>query len=155
MKPLRLPPGFKFNPSDSDLILRYLTKKINGEALPIVNLIQDRDLYDEEGLVVQVQQQEPLVFAPAAPLPQLDNVQPQCVWDNEKVVDDWLCAPTDNECGNGSISSSYPWHSEGEFFQYDHQGYTSDSSFDNYQLHIPSEDGCNMASTSYPLSPIR
>ncbi|KAF5175603.1 Nac domain-containing protein, partial [Thalictrum thalictroides] len=48
MKPLRLPPGFQFTPSDSDLISHYLKKKINGEPLPIVNLIKDRDLYGKE-----------------------------------------------------------------------------------------------------------
>ncbi|KAF5183306.1 hypothetical protein FRX31_027108, partial [Thalictrum thalictroides] len=43
-------------------------------------------------------------------------VQPQCVINQEN-FDDWLCVPTEDECETVSISSSYPWNLEIEFFQ--------------------------------------
>ncbi|XP_078180477.1 NAC domain-containing protein 68-like [Carex rostrata] len=41
---LNLPPGFRFHPTDEELVLHYLCRKIGGQMLP-VPIIADVDLY--------------------------------------------------------------------------------------------------------------
>ncbi|PIA31981.1 hypothetical protein AQUCO_04700092v1 [Aquilegia coerulea] len=305
MKPLRLPPGFRFIrfiPSDSELILQYLKKKINGEALPILNLIKDRDLYgnespsqifqtcsscfdssvfdnwlyfftkikkksinnpstkridrivgngtwklqktynvfDEKNKSLLIGYRSAFNFVAKSKLETNNNEEEQHSWimheftmkgsiwalcklrkgnllreskynddvipsiaskrkrvvlevddddddddkkkkkrrtcyrgssskSNTTMCDEGLVVVQQqpqcvidrqqkvvvNQCVTASISSSYPWHSESEFFQPDHQqGDACDNSFDYYRYCNPSGDDCNMASTSYPLSPL-
>lgn len=39
-----LPPGYRFKPTDEELIVRYLQKKINNERLPL-NQINEYNIY--------------------------------------------------------------------------------------------------------------
>lgn len=41
---LNLPPGFRFHPTDEELVLHYLCRKIGGQTLP-VPIIAEVDLY--------------------------------------------------------------------------------------------------------------
>jgi No apical meristem (NAM) protein len=41
---LNLPPGFRFHPTDDELVVDYLCRKINGQRLP-VSIIAEVDLY--------------------------------------------------------------------------------------------------------------
>ncbi|XP_077212452.1 NAC domain-containing protein 2-like [Tasmannia lanceolata] len=40
-----LPPGFRFHPTDQELIIHYLKKKVSSSQAPIVSIIADIDLY--------------------------------------------------------------------------------------------------------------
>lgn len=40
-----LPPGFRFHPTDQELIIHYLKKKVSSSQTPIVSIIADIDLY--------------------------------------------------------------------------------------------------------------
>ncbi|XP_078163264.1 NAC domain-containing protein 54-like isoform X3 [Carex rostrata] len=44
MSPVSLPPGFRFHPTDEELIMYYLKRKINGRALEL-EIIPEVDLY--------------------------------------------------------------------------------------------------------------
>lgn len=41
---LNLPPGFRFHPTDEELVVHYLCRKIGGQRLP-VPIIAEVDLY--------------------------------------------------------------------------------------------------------------
>ncbi|PIA30339.1 hypothetical protein AQUCO_05600046v1 [Aquilegia coerulea] len=43
-----LPPGFRFNPTNQELVKYYLTKKVAEEPLPKLNVIKERTLYGKE-----------------------------------------------------------------------------------------------------------
>ncbi|XP_057463915.1 NAC domain-containing protein 2-like [Actinidia eriantha] len=40
-----LPPGFRFHPTDEELIFHYLKKKVSSPSTPLVSIIADIDLY--------------------------------------------------------------------------------------------------------------
>lgn len=40
-----LPPGFRFHPTDEELILHYLRKKVASMPLPAVSIIAEVDIY--------------------------------------------------------------------------------------------------------------
>jgi hypothetical protein len=42
---INLPPGFRFHPTDEELVLHYLKKKTSAVPLPINSIIRDIDLY--------------------------------------------------------------------------------------------------------------
>jgi No apical meristem (NAM) protein len=44
MSPVSLPPGFRFHPTDEELIMYYLKRKINGKPLEL-EIIPEVDLY--------------------------------------------------------------------------------------------------------------
>lgn len=44
MSPVSLPPGFRFHPTDEELIMYYLKRKINGRSLEL-EIIPEVDLY--------------------------------------------------------------------------------------------------------------
>ena len=44
--PIHLPPGFRFHPTDEELVLHYLKKKkTSSNPFPINSIIRDIDLY--------------------------------------------------------------------------------------------------------------
>ena len=43
--PIDLPPGFRFHPTDEELIVHYLKKKVSSSPNPTVSIIADIDLY--------------------------------------------------------------------------------------------------------------
>ena len=44
MEPVSLPPGFRFHPTDEELIIYYLKRKINGKQIEL-EIIPEVDLY--------------------------------------------------------------------------------------------------------------
>lgn len=44
MAPVSLPPGFRFHPTDEELIIYYLKRKINGRQIEL-EIIPEVDLY--------------------------------------------------------------------------------------------------------------
>ncbi|XP_068666696.1 NAC transcription factor 29-like [Aristolochia californica] len=42
---LALPPGFRFHPTDQELIIHYLQKKVSSSQTPAISIIADVDLY--------------------------------------------------------------------------------------------------------------
>lgn len=44
MAPVSLPPGFRFHPTDEELITYYLKRKINGQEIEL-EIIPEVDLY--------------------------------------------------------------------------------------------------------------
>jgi hypothetical protein len=44
MAPLSLPPGFRFHPTDEELVAYYLDRKINGHTIEL-EIIPEVDLY--------------------------------------------------------------------------------------------------------------
>jgi len=44
MSPVSLPPGFRFHPTDEELIIYYLKRKINGRQIEL-EIIPEVDLY--------------------------------------------------------------------------------------------------------------
>lgn len=44
MAPVSLPPGFRFHPTDEELITYYLKRKINGREIEL-EIIPEVDLY--------------------------------------------------------------------------------------------------------------
>ncbi|XP_068663141.1 NAC domain-containing protein 2-like [Aristolochia californica] len=40
-----LPPGFRFHPTDQELIIHYLQKKVSSSQTPVISIIADVDLY--------------------------------------------------------------------------------------------------------------
>ena len=44
MAPVSLPPGFRFHPTDEELIIYYLKSKINGRQIEL-EIIPEVDLY--------------------------------------------------------------------------------------------------------------
>jgi hypothetical protein len=40
-----LPPGFRFHPTDQELIIHYLKKKVSSSSYPEVSIIADVDIY--------------------------------------------------------------------------------------------------------------
>jgi No apical meristem (NAM) protein len=44
MAPVSLPPGFRFHPTDEELVLYYLKRKINGREIEM-EIIPEVDLY--------------------------------------------------------------------------------------------------------------
>lgn len=47
MAPVSLPPGFRFHPTDEELVAYYLKRKINGKKLEL-EIIPEVDLYKSE-----------------------------------------------------------------------------------------------------------
>ncbi|CAL5411299.1 unnamed protein product [Camellia sinensis] len=45
MSNLMLPPGFRFHPTDEELITHYLKKKVSSPSNPIVSIVAEIDLY--------------------------------------------------------------------------------------------------------------
>ncbi|XP_059639140.1 NAC domain-containing protein 2-like [Cornus florida] len=43
--PIYLPPGFRFHPTDEELITHYLKKKVSSSTNPIISMITDINLY--------------------------------------------------------------------------------------------------------------
>ncbi|KAK9267006.1 hypothetical protein L1049_021401 [Liquidambar formosana] len=43
------PVGFRFHPSDRELVLHYLYRKVIGKPLSCENVVRDCDLYGERG----------------------------------------------------------------------------------------------------------
>ncbi|KAA8519739.1 hypothetical protein F0562_013995 [Nyssa sinensis] len=43
--PIDLPPGFRFHPTDEELIIHYLKKKLSSSTNPIISIIADINLY--------------------------------------------------------------------------------------------------------------
>jgi No apical meristem (NAM) protein len=41
---LNLPPGFRFHPTDEELVVHYLCPKVDGKTLPVL-IIAEVDLY--------------------------------------------------------------------------------------------------------------
>ena len=44
MAPMTLPPGFRFHPTDEELVAYYLDRKINGRSIEL-EIIPEIDLY--------------------------------------------------------------------------------------------------------------
>lgn len=44
MAPVSLPPGFRFHPTDEELVIYYLKRKINGREIEL-EIIPEVDLY--------------------------------------------------------------------------------------------------------------
>jgi len=44
MAPMSLPPGFRFHPTDEELVAYYLDRKVNGQAIEL-EIIPEVDLY--------------------------------------------------------------------------------------------------------------
>lgn len=40
-----LPPGFRFHPTDEELIIYYLTQKLSSSSNPLINIIADVNIY--------------------------------------------------------------------------------------------------------------
>lgn len=58
MAPVTLPPGFRFHPTDEELIVYYLKRKINGQKIEL-EVIPEVDLYkcepwDLPGMIIQI-----------------------------------------------------------------------------------------------------
>ena len=41
----QLPPGFRFHPTDQELIIHYLRKRVNSSLTPATSIIAEIDLY--------------------------------------------------------------------------------------------------------------
>lgn len=44
MAPVSMPPGFRFHPTDEELVIYYLKRKINGRTIEL-EIIPEIDLY--------------------------------------------------------------------------------------------------------------